>query len=192
MTTTFEHVCNAKYNKTRKYAKEYGAGAACVLHLCEESGIQGSEQIVVCDSWFGGIRLPLGLRKIGLHSISMIKTGSSGYCKDELKNKLMGDDIERGAHSVATTTVDGVKLIALVYQGKSDKGKKNKATKTNFYSYFLASECITTLDGKPAEKNGTILMAAEHHPSLYPGVKLLKSIMKGCQHRILSIGMPNS
>eukprot|EP00957_Ditylum_brightwellii_P181462 13822833-Ditylum_brightwellii.AAC.1 len=57
------------------------------------------------------------------------KTGSSGYCKDELKNKLMGDDIERGFHSVATTTVDGVKLIALAHQGKSKKGKTNKATK---------------------------------------------------------------
>eukprot|EP00957_Ditylum_brightwellii_P151466 11534633-Ditylum_brightwellii.AAC.1 len=64
--------------------------------------------MVVCNSWFGGIKLLLGLRKTGLHSISMIKTGSSRYCKDELKEKLMGDDIERGAHSVATTTVDGV------------------------------------------------------------------------------------
>ena len=89
VTTTFEHVRNAKHNKTRKYTKEYGAGAACVLRLCEASGIQGSERIVVCDSWFEGIRLPLGLRKIGLHSISMIKTCSSGYCKDELKDKLM-------------------------------------------------------------------------------------------------------
>eukprot|EP00957_Ditylum_brightwellii_P069888 5307466-Ditylum_brightwellii.AAC.1 len=82
----------------------------------------------------------------------------------------MGDDIERGAHSVATTTVDGIKLIALAYWDKSEIGKKNKATKTNFYSYFLASERITTLDEKPAEKNGTILMAADHHPSLYPVV----------------------
>eukprot|EP00957_Ditylum_brightwellii_P077469 5886434-Ditylum_brightwellii.AAC.1 len=64
----------------------------------------------------------------------------------------MGDDIERGAHSVAITTVDGVKLIASAYWGKSEKGKKNKATKTNFYIYFLASECIITLDGKPTEK----------------------------------------
>eukprot|EP00957_Ditylum_brightwellii_P124154 9464220-Ditylum_brightwellii.AAC.1 len=64
--------------------------------------------MVGCDSWFGGIRLLLGLRKIGLHSISMIKMGSSGCCKDELKEKLMGDDIEHGAHSVATITVDGV------------------------------------------------------------------------------------
>eukprot|EP00957_Ditylum_brightwellii_P001842 142043-Ditylum_brightwellii.AAC.1 len=82
----------------------------------------------------------------------MIKTGSSGYCKDKLKEKLMGDDIERSAQSVATTTVDGVKLIALAYQGRSEKGKKNKATKKNFYSYFLASKCITALDGKAAEK----------------------------------------
>eukprot|EP00957_Ditylum_brightwellii_P185640 14134407-Ditylum_brightwellii.AAC.1 len=64
--------------------------------------------MVVCDSRFGSIRLLLGLRKIGHHSISMIKKGSSGYCKDELKEKMMGDDIECGAHSVATTTADGV------------------------------------------------------------------------------------
>eukprot|EP00957_Ditylum_brightwellii_P103249 7869552-Ditylum_brightwellii.AAC.1 len=76
----------------------------------------------------------------------------------------MGDDIECGTHSVATTTVDGVKLIALASWSKSEKGKKNRATKTNFYTYFLAFKCITTLDGKAAEKNGTILMAAEHHP----------------------------
>eukprot|EP00957_Ditylum_brightwellii_P190087 14471421-Ditylum_brightwellii.AAC.1 len=38
---------------------------------------------------------------------------------------MMGDDIEHSAHSVATTIVDGVKLIAL---------------------------CITTLDGKAAEE----------------------------------------
>eukprot|EP00957_Ditylum_brightwellii_P098680 7516880-Ditylum_brightwellii.AAC.1 len=37
VTTTFEHVRNAKYNETRKYTKEYGAGAACVLHLCDAS-----------------------------------------------------------------------------------------------------------------------------------------------------------
>eukprot|EP00957_Ditylum_brightwellii_P018107 1363815-Ditylum_brightwellii.AAC.1 len=104
----------------------------------------------------------------------------------------MGDDIERSAHSVATTIADGVKSIALAYQGKSEKSKTNKAAKTNFYSYFLTSECITTLDGKPAEKTGNILMAAEDHPSLYPVVKLLKSIMEGCQHQILSKRMPNS
>eukprot|EP00957_Ditylum_brightwellii_P103805 7907629-Ditylum_brightwellii.AAC.1 len=43
VTTTFEHVRNAKNNKTIKYTKEYGAGAACVLCLCEALGIQGSE-----------------------------------------------------------------------------------------------------------------------------------------------------
>eukprot|EP00957_Ditylum_brightwellii_P108791 8299063-Ditylum_brightwellii.AAC.1 len=64
----------------------------------------------------------------------------------------MGDNIEHGTHSVTITTVDGIKLIAMAYHGQSEKGKKNKTTKTNFYSYFLASECITTLDEKPAEK----------------------------------------
>eukprot|EP00957_Ditylum_brightwellii_P144688 11022346-Ditylum_brightwellii.AAC.1 len=40
VTTTFEHVRDANYNKTRKYTKEYGAGAAGVLRLCEASGMQ--------------------------------------------------------------------------------------------------------------------------------------------------------
>eukprot|EP00957_Ditylum_brightwellii_P021140 1593389-Ditylum_brightwellii.AAC.1 len=64
----------------------------------------------------------------------------------------MGDDIECGAHSVATTTVDGVKLIALAYRVNQRNERKKKATKTNFYSYFLAPKCITTLNGKAAEK----------------------------------------
>eukprot|EP00957_Ditylum_brightwellii_P077470 5886435-Ditylum_brightwellii.AAC.1 len=104
----------------------------------------------------------------------------------------MGDDIERGAHSVAITTVDEIKLIALSYQGISEQGKKNKATKTNFHSYFIASECITTLDEKPVEGKQHYPNGSRAPSKLYPAVKLLKSIMKGYLHWILSIEIPNS
>eukprot|EP00957_Ditylum_brightwellii_P122708 9358052-Ditylum_brightwellii.AAC.1 len=78
----------------------------------------------------------------------------------------MGDDIEQGSHALVKTTIDGVELIALAYNGKSHHGKKSKAKKSNFYSYFIATDCVTTLDGKPAGKSVTILMAAMHHQRL--------------------------
>eukprot|EP00957_Ditylum_brightwellii_P060292 4579080-Ditylum_brightwellii.AAC.1 len=57
-----------------KYTKEYGAGSASILCLAEKPGITGANHIVIADSWFGGVRLPPGLKKIGLHNISMTKT----------------------------------------------------------------------------------------------------------------------
>eukprot|EP00957_Ditylum_brightwellii_P001586 124301-Ditylum_brightwellii.AAC.1 len=121
-------------NDSCKYTKEYGAGAASVLRLAEKSDITGTHCVVIADSWFGGVRLPPGLRKIGLHNISVIKTGSAGF------------------HALAKTTIDGVELTALAYCGKSHHEKKSKAKKSIFYSYFIATDCVTTLDGKPAEK----------------------------------------
>ena len=46
----------------------------------------------------------------------------------------------------------GVKMIALTYHEKSDNVKKAKAKKANFLSYFLATDCVTTLPGIPEEK----------------------------------------
>ena len=152
VTTTLECVQSKQINDSHKYTKEYGAGAASVLHLAEKSGITGIDCVVIADSWFGGVRLPPGLRKMGLHNISMIKTGSAGFCKEELQKKLMGDDTEQGSQALAKTTIDGVELIALAYCGKSHHGKKSNTKKSNFYSYFIATDCVTTLDGKPAEK----------------------------------------
>ena len=40
-------------NNKMKYTKEYGAGAASVLCLCESSGIEGSNRAVIADSLFG-------------------------------------------------------------------------------------------------------------------------------------------
>ena len=52
----------------REYTKEYGAGAASVLRLCEASYIEGRNRAVTADSWFGGIRCVIGLSKLGLQS----------------------------------------------------------------------------------------------------------------------------
>ena len=51
---------------------------------------------MIADSWFGGIRCLLGLSKLGLQAITMIKTGTARYCKQEFQEKLKGDDIPRG------------------------------------------------------------------------------------------------
>eukprot|EP00957_Ditylum_brightwellii_P170835 13003018-Ditylum_brightwellii.AAC.1 len=150
--TTFEHVCGKKHNNERKYTKECGAGAAVVLQLCEAARIQGTNRVVIADSCFGGMRLPKGLMTIGLQNISNIKSSSTGFCKKELQEKLMGDDVERGAHAIATITIDGLKLTALAYREKSNCHRKSKAKKSNFYSYYIATDCCTTLPGKPAEK----------------------------------------
>eukprot|EP00957_Ditylum_brightwellii_P163065 12417388-Ditylum_brightwellii.AAC.1 len=89
---------------------------------------------------------------MGLHNIPLIKTGSVGFCKEELQKKLMGDDTEQGSQALAKTTIDGVELIALAYCGKSHHGKKSNTKKSNFYSYFNATDCVMTLDGNAAEK----------------------------------------
>ena len=51
----------------------------------------------------------------------------------------------------AVTTLNGVKMIALAYHEKSDNGKKEKSKKADFLSYFLVTDCVTTLAGIPAE-----------------------------------------
>ena len=89
---------------------------------------------------------------MSLKAIKMIKAGTEGYCKQELKDKLKVDDIPRGEYVAAVTNIDGVNMIALAYHEKSDNGKKAKAKKANFLSYFLATDCVTTLPGIPEEK----------------------------------------
>ena len=53
----------------------------------------------------------------------------------------------------AVTTLYGVKMIELAYRAKYVNGKKTKSKKANLLSYFLATDCVTTLpdiypDGK--------------------------------------------
>ena len=83
----------------------------------------------------------------------------------------------------AVTTLNGVKMIALAYHEKSDNGKKEKANKSNFLFYFLATECVTTLTGMHAERNGH-----------YPDGKISPSkFIKGCKFlEEYSDGMPAS
>eukprot|EP00957_Ditylum_brightwellii_P138167 10532648-Ditylum_brightwellii.AAC.1 len=64
----------------------------------------------------------------------------------------MGADVKQGAHAIAPGKINGVKLLALAYRGKSNHHKKSKAKKANFYSYFVATDCVTNLLGKPAKK----------------------------------------
>ena len=49
VTTTFEHVRSKNVNYEMKYTREYGAGAACVIHLCEAASIEGSNRDVIAD-----------------------------------------------------------------------------------------------------------------------------------------------
>ena len=66
---------------------------------------------MIADSWFGGIRCLLGLSKLGLQAITMIKTGTAGYRKQEFQEKLNGYNIPRNDHVAALTNIDGVKMI---------------------------------------------------------------------------------
>ena len=52
----------------------------------------------------------------------------------------------------SVTTLHGFKMIALAYREKYDNRKKAKSKKANFISYFLATDCVTTLPGIPEEK----------------------------------------
>ena len=121
-------------------------------------GIEGSNHAVIVDSWFGYIKCVLGISKFGFQAITMIKTGTKGYYKQELQDKLKGDDITRGEHVAAITTLYGVKMIALAYRAKYDNGKKAKAKKGNFIINFLATDCVTTLPGIREENK-------RHHPN---------------------------
>ena len=49
----------------------------------------------------------------------------------------------------AVTNINGDKMIALAHRAKSDYSKKAKSKKANFLSYFLATDCVTTLSGIP-------------------------------------------
>ena len=152
VTTTFEHVRgNAKTPYNRELMKEYGKAASVVLRLCKMAGIEGSNRIVIADSWFANLSLFRGLRKLGLHLIGMIKQGDGGFPKLGLCKLLDRDDKVRGSHVTAVTEIDNEKVIGLAWKGKSDKG--NKGRKKKFWmSTFIASDCTTTLPGNGAEK----------------------------------------
>ena len=61
---------------------------------------------------------------MGLHLIGMIKQGDGGFPKKDLQRKL--EDSERGSHAVAWTEIDGERVTALAWKGKSDKVKGKK------------------------------------------------------------------
>ena len=50
----------------------------------------------------------------------------------------------------AVTTLCVVNIIALAYCAKYDNGKKEKSKTSNFLSYYLVIDCVTTLTGIPA------------------------------------------
>ena len=152
VTTTFEHVRgNAKTPYTRELMKEYGKAASVVLRLCKMAGIEGSNRIVIADSWFANLSLFRGLRMLGLHLLGMIKQGDGGFPKLGLCKLLDKDEKARGSHVTAVTEINLQKVIALAWKGKSDKG--NKGRKKKFWmSTFIASDCTTTLPGTGAEK----------------------------------------
>ena len=108
---------------------------------------------------------------MGLKDIIMIKTGTAGYRKQELQGELKGDDITRGEHVAAVTTLNGVKMIVLAYCAKYDNGKKAKSKKANFLSYFLVTDCVTTLPGIPEDMK-------RHYPF---GTRASSNIVNHCK-----------
>ena len=153
VTTTFEHVRGNSTNPyVRDLMKEYGKAASVVLRLCKKAKIEGSNRIVIADSWFANLSLYRGVRKYGLHLIGMIKQGDGGFPKEGLCKILDDEKLERGSHVTATTTIEREQVIAVAWKGKSDKAKKSKSKRKFWVSTFIASDCTTTLPGNKAEK----------------------------------------
>ena len=106
VTTTFEHVCGNSTNlHICDMMDEYGKAASVVLRLCKKARIEGSNCIVIADSWFENLSLYRGLRKYGLHLIGMIKEGNGGFPKTGLCKLLDSDDKDRGSHVTATCKI---------------------------------------------------------------------------------------
>ena len=153
VTTTFEHVRGNSTNPyTRDLQKDYGKAASVVLRLCQKTKIEGSNRIVIADSWFANLSCYRGLRSLGLQLIGMIKQGDGGFPLQGLIKLLDKEGVDRGSHVTATTTIDNQKVIACAWKGKSDKSRKGKKLKKFWMSTFIASDCTTTLIGPPAEK----------------------------------------
>ena len=113
VTTTFEHV---RGNSTNPYIRDlqddYGKAASVVLRLCKKAKIEGSNRIVIADSWFANLACYRGLRSLGLQLIGMIKQGDGGFPLQGLIKLLDKEGVQRGDHVTATTTIDNQKVIA--------------------------------------------------------------------------------
>ena len=58
VTTTFEHVRgNAANPYHRELQKDYGKAASVVIRLCKKAKIEGTNRIVIADSWFANLSL---------------------------------------------------------------------------------------------------------------------------------------
>jgi hypothetical protein len=122
------------------------------------------------------MNLARGLREHGMHGLIMIKMGSGGFCNKQLVAKLQGK--ERGSYAAATTEENGEKYIACVWKGKSEKSFKGKK-KRFWYSYFLATDCTTTLPGVPAIKKRHDKFFKQVEPKLVPRPTLVEHYYDG-------------
>eukprot|EP00957_Ditylum_brightwellii_P108708 8292083-Ditylum_brightwellii.AAC.1 len=59
----------------------------------------------------------------------------------------------------------------------------------NFYSYFLASECITTLDGKPADKKQHYPNGSRAPSKFVPHCKTVEEYYEGMLNAQFLIGI---
>ena len=179
VTTTFEHVRgNSKNEYIRDLQKDYGKAASVVMRLCKKAKIEGTNRIVIADSWFANLSLYRGLQHLGLHLIGMIKQGDGGFPKAGLCKLLDVEGKERGSHVVAETSVDDKKVIAVAWKGKSDKYRKGKKRKF-WMSTFIASDCTTTLPGPPAEKKRHTPEGARVNSVFVPRPKLVADYYHG-------------
>ena len=72
----------------------------------------------------------------------------------------------------AVTTLDVVKMIALAYREKSDNGKKSKANKSNFLSYFWQQTVSLHYQVSQKRRNEIIQMGQDLHQSLSTSTSL--------------------
>jgi hypothetical protein len=189
VTMTFEHVCDPKTSEKCLYAKEWGKSVAVVMHLAKKARIEGSGCVIIVDSWFASIACACTMhKKMGLHLLGLVKTGTMAYPKEELIEKVKGK--ECGAWATATMEEDGEKYLAVVWKGKSKKmtGKKKKH---NWYQTFITTDCTTTLEGTPAEKKRHDEDGNRAPLKMVPRPRPWKTIMQECLPWTLSTSIPS-
>ena len=130
--------------RTREFNRDgILSGAGYCLRLSE--GLQGSGRIILGDSAFASVVAATELyRRRGCYFIGHVKTATRKFPKKYLQREVEYDN--RGDSRVATTTVDGLQLLAVGW----NEGKRDLHGNIKPKTYI--SSCGTTLPGPPHQK----------------------------------------
>ena len=111
----------------------------------------------------------------------MIKNGTPGYCKEEVKDKLKGDDIPRGEHVAAVTNLNGVKMIALACCENMIMAGRQRPIKLTLLAIFWQQTVSQHYQVSQQRRNDKMQMGKEIHKSLSTVASLQNNTMMVCQ-----------